>query len=209
MYLKKKCYENIEKLPFCEYEGRYQTPVLKGEDISKAEFVGFNFAKTAKDKANKGVHFFIDDYQFTRLWKRPYDYINLLSQFKYVMTCDFSLYSDFPIALQIYNHYRKHWLGAYWQHNDIKVIPTICWSDKNSYEWCFDGEPKYATVAVSSIGTQNSKQTKEAFLQGYFEMMKRLESERVLFYGDVPKECFGNITRMAAFQDRFKVVNKP
>ena len=47
-----------------------------------------------------------------------------------------------PFAMQIYNQYRKHWLAAYWQLNGITVYPTISWSDENSYEWCFDGEPR-------------------------------------------------------------------
>ena len=34
------------------------------------ELQGFNYAKTTKaeDKADLGCHFFIDDYQFERLW---------------------------------------------------------------------------------------------------------------------------------------------
>lgn len=201
---KKQRYENFEKLPFCESVGKYKIPVIKPDNISDTDFIGFNFAKSAKDKAEKGVHFFVDDYQFTRLWQRPNDYINLLSQFRCVLTCDFSLYTDFPLALQIYNHYRKHWLGAYWQEQGLKVIPTICWSDEESFEWCFDGEPKHSTIAVSSIGTQNNKRAKEMFLKGYKEMMKRLEPERIIFYGNVPEECRENIVRIKAFQDKFR-----
>lgn len=120
------------------------------------------------------------------------------------MSPDFSLYSDFPKALQIYNHYRKHWLGAYWQLNGIEVIPTICWSDESSFEWCFDGEPQGGTVAVSSVGTQLNKQSKQLFLNGYNEMIKRLQPETVIFYGKVPDECMGNIVRIRAFQDKWK-----
>lgn len=87
---------------------------------------------------------------------------------------------------------------------DIKVIPTISWSDKSSFEWCFDGEPIGGTVAVSSVGTQNNKTAKELFINGYNEMMKRLEPETVIFYGTIPQECYGNIVRVKAFQEKFK-----
>ena len=86
----------------------------------------------------------------------------------------------------------------------IKVIPTISWSDKDSFDWCFDGEPKNSIVAVSSVGTQNDKTAKRLFLNGYNEMLKRLEPEMIIFYGNIPDECMGNIIRVKAFQVKFK-----
>jgi hypothetical protein len=155
-------------------------------------------------KKDCGVHFFLDDYQFNRCWNAPDKYIPILQKYKCVLSPDFSLYADFPKAIQIYNHYRKHWLGAYWQLNGIEVIPTICWSDKDSFEWCFDGEPVGGTVAVSSVGTQRSAATKELFLAGYQEMMKKLKPTQIIFYGSVPQECEGNIIKISAFQDKFR-----
>ena len=137
--------------------------------------MGFNFAKSAKHKSEKGLHFFIDDYQFERVWRTPEQYINLLSDFQIVMTPDFSLYTDWPKAIQIYNHYRKHWLGAYWQSFGLQVIPTVAWSDSDSFDWCFDGTPKRSTVAVSSVGTQNSGESKKAFIAGWHKMMDILQ----------------------------------
>lgn len=194
---------NIEQF---ETEGKYHIPILDPYNYEPTEFIGFNFAKSAKDKKNKGVHFFVDDYQFERLWREPNAYIKLLSEFHSLMTPDFSLYQDYPKAIQIYNHYRKHWLGAYWQSLGFKVIPTIAWSDKDSFSWCFDGVPKGATVAVSSVGTQQSKKTKLAFLDGRNTMLERIEPETVIFHGNIPKECNANIIRIKSFQERFKEV---
>ena len=137
------------------------------------------------------------------MWNDPDRYIDLFRRFRYVLTPDFSLYTDFPKALQVYNHYRKHWLGAYWQLNGINVIPTVCWSDKESFEWCFDGEPTHSVVAVSSVGTQRSKGTKRKFLDGYFEMVDRLQPTQIIFYGNVPEECKGNIVRVKQFTDKW------
>ena len=128
----------------------------------------------------------------------------MLSQFRCVMSPDFSTYTDFPKAIQIYNHYRKHWVGAYLQEAGIQVIPTISWSTPDSFEWCFDGEPEGATVAVSSVGCMNSKEKKALFLTGYKEMVRRLQPETIIFYGNVPDECMGNIVRVRAFTDKFK-----
>lgn len=187
-----------------ETVGKYDIPVLEPCYETPWELVGFNFAKTEKDKS-KGIHFFIDDYQFeSRLWRTPEKSAEVLKDFSCVLTPDFSLYTDFPMAMQIYNHYRKHWLGAYWQSLGMNVIPTIAWSDEKSFEWCFDGEPTQSTVAVSSVGTQRNKETKKLFLDGWDAMIDKLHPETVIFYGSVPKECMGNIVRVKAFQDKFR-----
>ncbi len=151
--------ENLNIAQF-ETEGQYNIPALMPYRYEPAEFIGFNFARSAKAKKEKALHFFIDDYQFERLWRNPISYIDLIGEFHSIMTPDFSLYTDYPKALQIYNHYRKHWLGALWQSMGYKVIPTIAWSDESSFDWCFDGVPKGATVAVSSVGTQSSEKNK-------------------------------------------------
>ena len=95
---------NIEQF---ETEGEYHIPTLYPYNYEPTESIGFNFAKSAKDKNNKGVHFFVDDYQFERLWREPNAYIKLLSEFHSLMAPDFSLYQNYPKAIQIYNHYRK------------------------------------------------------------------------------------------------------
>lgn len=203
MYKQQRNYENVNKATF-EGVGVYQIPQIQATHYNSCEFIGFNYARSEKDKNNKGVHFFLDDYQFNRLWTNIDQYISLLSQFKYVLSPDFSMYTDFPKALQIYNHYRKHWIGAYLQEAGVNVIPTIAWSTPDSFEWCFDGEPKGGCVAVSSVGCMKSKKSKELFVLGYREMVKRLEPTQILFYGSVPDECIGNIVRVKQFSEKFK-----
>lgn len=183
--------------------GQYDIPEIEPTQFDSAEFIGFNYARNAKKPESKAVHFFLDDYQFNRVWTDSDRYVEMLKRFKYVLTPDFSLYTGFPKLLQIYNHYRKHWLGAYWQMHGINVIPTICWSDRDSFEWCFDGEPTQSVIAVSSVGTQNSVEKKRRFLDGYFEMVERLEPELIIFYGRVPEEREGNIVKVGAFGNKW------
>lgn len=203
MYRQERNYENLNKGIFPGV-GSFDIPILYPEENTAEEFIGFNYARSCKHPEDKGIHFFIDDYQFTRLWNMPERYLGLLQKFRCVCTPDFSTYTDFPKVVQIYNHFRKHWLGAYWQENGITVIPTISWSDKESFDWCFDGEPVGGTVAVSSVGCMNSKEKKGLFLAGYREMIKRLQPEKIIFYGSVPEECMGNIVKIRAFQEKFK-----
>lgn len=203
--------ENIKRWNFFG-KNKWNIPTIKGIDEfdEKVQFIGFNYAKTCEkqQKTDFGVHFFLDDYQFNRLWNSPDKYIPLLAKFKYVLSPDFSMYMDYPKSMQLWKHYQKHWLGAYMELFGIKVIPTIGWSDKESFKWCFDGEPKNSIVAVSSIGTQKYKESKEAFLDGYREMLKKLKPTLVLFWGNIPKEIDKtNILPMGYIMDeKFKLM---
>lgn len=203
-YRENRNYENLEKRIF-EGVGQYGIPQIHPEKYEgKCQWIGFNFAKSEKRAEEKGVHFFVDDYQFNRIWTNINRYITMLQKFQYVMSPDFSTYTDFPKAIQIYNHYRKHWVGAYLQEYGIKVIPTISWSTPDSFSWCFDGEPEESTVAVSSVGCMNSEKKKALFLEGYKEMVKRLRPETIIFFGNIPTECNGSIIQIKSYQEKFK-----
>lgn len=189
-------FENLDKFVFPGV-GKYNIPEISPvTEYPKGEFIPVKYAMTEKHPERKNVHFFVDDYQFNRFWNSPDRYIPIISRFNAVLSPDFSMYTDMPIAMQIYNSYRKHWLAAYWQLHGITVYPTISWSTPDSYDWCFDGEPVGGIVAVSSVGTQKNKESKRLFLKGYEEMMKRLNPTFVIFCGKVPEECDWNVIRI-------------
>lgn len=198
-------WENCEKRIF-DGVGKYDIPEIQGMyDVDEiSDFIGWNYALKEKHPEDKAVHFFVDDYQFNRLWTNPDAYLEKLKRFQYVFTQDFSPYADFPKAVQVFNHFRKHWIGAYLQENGVRVIPTVTWSYQPSYDFCFDGEPKNSVVAISSVGCMKSKRNKQMLIDGYNEMVKRLEPSCIIFYGMVPDECKGNIIRVKPFQNKFK-----
>lgn len=204
VYRQQRNYENLNKRIFTGV-GEYDIPPLKSAVYEVENWISFNFARSCEEPEKHGIHFFIDDYQFVRLWKAPDTYLPILQQFQAVCTPDFSTYTDFPKAVQIYNHYRKHWLGAYWQEHGIKVIPTISWSDEASFDWCFDGEPVGGMVAVSSVGTQGNKVSAHLFETGYDEMKRRLNPTRIVMYGGIPEFCKDdNIISVKAFQSKWR-----
>lgn len=208
-YRQTRFWENCEKRIY-RGVGKYNIPVIYGLDdvgaIEDCRFIGWNYAKTCRDPSDKVVHFFVDDYQFNRLWTNPDAYITMLQKFRYVLAPDFSPYADFPFAVQVFNHFRKHWIGAYLQENGVNIIPTITWSYEPSWEFCFDGEPENSVVAISSVGCMNSKRNRKMFIDGYAEMVRRLNPSVIIFYGMIPEECRGNIIRIKPFQDKFKKV---
>ena len=131
----------------------FEFPFVKGVfEAEVAERIPFNCFKSEKYPDEKWVHFFIDDYQFERVYNFPNRYIPLLKRFKGVMAPDFSLYTDMPVALQIYSVYKNRYMANLWQKNDIQVIPTVSWSTPESYRFCFEGIAKKSVVAVSTNG---------------------------------------------------------
>jgi len=179
---------NLHNLGIAKFEGegKYDIPILNPvyEMPEVTEWIGFNYVLSDENPEGKGVHFFIDDYQFERVWNDPGKYIEKLSQYKAVLTPDFSPYADMPLAIQIYNHYRKHWIGRLWQENGVTVIPTIRASlDERSLEWYLDGEPHEGVVAISAVWT-STKEGKDYFLnKEYKNMVEILNPKKILVYG--------------------------
>ena len=181
--------ENILNLANATFEGAgyFDIPQLEPTHESEVddiiEWIGFNYVLTDKNPEGKAVHFFIDDYQFERIWKHPEKYVEKLKQYSCVLTPDFSPFADMPMATQIFNHYRKHWIGCFLQQCGVKVVPTIRASrDERSLEWYLDGEPEGGVVAISSMWTQD-EQAKAYFLIEFEMMMQKLKPEKVFVYG--------------------------
>lgn len=163
-------------------EGKYNMPIIEPVDHIPNKLQGFNYVLNKPDH-EAGVHFFLDDYQFERIWQRPDFYIEKLTDFDCVLTPDFSLYLDMPIAMQVWNIYRSRLIGQIMQDYGITVIPTVSWAYKSSFDFCFDGLPKNATLAVSTIGVKQDKEQFQIWVDGMDEMIKRLTPKRIVVYG--------------------------
>ena len=204
-YRLERMYENQQR-GIINGVGEYGIPQLWPEyDVDGVEeWISFNAVKGCRNPEKTGVHFFIDDHEFNRVWERPERYIDLLKPFAAVCSPDFSPYSDFPKAIQIYNHYRKHWCGWWWQKHGIKVIPTITWSSPSTLEWAFDGEPVGGVVALSSVGMFDTVEHEHWLIDGCMAMLDALEPSTVLWKGKVPEEFAGDdrIVKLPNHTDR-------
>ena len=200
---KERFWNNLEKRIF-DGVGPYGFPEIKPEKFYECEYIRFNEANKCLDGNGKGIHFFVDDYHFDNIWFQFNIYTKMLARFDAVLTPDWSIYTDWPVAVNMWNHYKKHYVGAYLQSMGVRVYPTIEWSDKDSYKWCFDGEPEKSCVAVASIGTQQNIEARKLFVYGYDAMLERLQPETIMFWGSLPKECRGNIIRMDRGQGHFR-----
>lgn len=201
--LQHNVFENFERDFEPRYTGLFDIPVMKATQTTGSQFLRFCDWKECDDPENYIAHFYYDDFKFIKAWRDPDMYVDRLKRFKAVISPDFSLYTDFPVALQILSCYRRQWLGAYWQSLGIDVIPDVVWGNEDSFYFCYDGVPMHSVVAVSSVGVKRDKDWNgsqgDVFKKGFDEMMKRLEPTAVLFYGDAIDGLEGNIIQIPSF----------
>ena len=197
--------ENIVNLGKGEFdgEGYYDIPIIRPvyELPEIKEWIGFNYVLSDKDPEGKAVHFFIDDYQFERIWNAPEKYVEALKRYVCVASPDFSPYGDMPMALQIYNHYRKHWVAAYLQEHGVTVLPTIRAStDPRSFDWYLDGEPHGGIVVISFMWAGNDE-IRGIFKNEYSKMKETLQPTKIFVYGKEYDKLDGNIEYIKSFAE--------
>lgn len=189
---------NYIKMPeYWELTEQYGIPKLDGIKLKNPpktmELTAFNeaYKVPSSERKKTNIHFFLGDYLFERTWSKLIQTAEFLEQYKLVLSPDFSLYTDMPKTLQLFNHYKKMYVSKFWQDMGIKVVPVACWSDELSFEFCFEGMPKNSLIAISSVGVMKNKENRYAFELGYAKMLEMLEPKQILWYGK-EHECIDN-----------------
>lgn len=165
-----------------DVDGMFQMPVIHNDGIVPKVLKGFNYALSSKEK-DFGLHFFLDDYQFERLWRAPEQYLDILKEYQCVLSPDFSLYMNMPLAMKIWNVYRSRLLGHWWQEQGLIVIPTISWAEADTFSFCFDGIPQGSIVAVSTIGVKKQDDAFRVWKNGMDAMIEKIHPKIILVYG--------------------------
>ncbi len=171
--------------------GMFKLPLVKKQEISLEDVKLIGYDKiNQSNNYDKIVHFFLDDYRFENIYNNPENKVETLKKYKAVLTPDFSMFVEMPIALQLFSTFKNRWVGAYLQEQGISVIPTVRWGDLTSFNFCFDGIEKGSIVAVSTIGI---KKEKSHFILGYNEMLSRIKPSKIICYGKPFDEMKGDI----------------
>jgi hypothetical protein len=173
---------NLHDVDLERTAGRWQMPIIKATQHIPKDLISFNYMLN-KDAFDKGIHFYIDDYQFERIWNQPYQYMDRLRQFDCALTPDFSMYLEMPLAMQLWNVYRSRMVGQLMQDFGVTVIPTLMWSTEDSFDFCFDGIEPGGVVSVSTIGVKKDKESRKYFDMGMDEAIRRLRPSHIVVYG--------------------------
>ena len=155
--------------------GKWGIPLVKKQELTTENImlVACSDTRANDNEANKkkGVHFFVDDYRFSGIYDNPERTLERYSQYAFLLTPDFSTYSDMDLWRQLESVAKNRWVGAYWQSKGLTVITTVSWGLAQSYDFCFDGIEQHAIVAVGTIGCKHDKLH---FLRGYNAMHERI-----------------------------------
>ena len=180
---------NTFPLGMLKLAGKYDFPVLGRvgpEDAPDALFPFDERNKFKDDGTKQAIHFYCEDAEFESVWLRlarsPH-FPAVVGKAGMAITPDWSLFTDYPLATQIWNVYRSRLAGAVWALQGITVIPSVVWGDRSSYEWCFDGLPKHSVLAISTCHVNPKKGENIGFFEGFRVMADRLEPSHVLVYG--------------------------
>jgi hypothetical protein len=174
---------NLDLLNDVEHTNDFwQMPIIKNNGFVPKDIVGFNYALSNSEK-NVGIHFYVDDYQFERVWNDPQKYVDVLKEYECIFSPDFFLYMDMTMPMKIWNIYRSRLIGAFYQSHGIKVIPTISWAEKETFKFCFEGIPEGSIVSVSTIGVKEEKDAMKVWKDGMDAMISAIKPKTILVYG--------------------------
>lgn len=160
----------------------WQMPTIRRCDVVPSDMIGFKYAKTTKER-DLFVHFYIDDYQFERIWNQPKRYSDLLADFEGIVSPDFSLYVDMPMPMKIWNTYRSRQLGAYYQSIGIDVVPNVSWAEPYTFEFCFEGIERGSVISCGTISIKKDPEMLAMFKEGLTEAIRRIDPPVICIYG--------------------------
>lgn len=173
-------------------DNKWGIPYIRKNSLRRrdVQLLGFDeIGKLNVGNEDRTIHFFKEDYKFLKVYNEPKKYLKKLIRFEALITPDFSMYTDFPLAMQIYSTFMNRWCGAFWQNHGLTVIPSVSWSTKESYDFSFSGIEKGSIVAVSTVGTLKKE---KLFMDGYHEMLKIIQPEYIYCYGKPFKDMEGD-----------------
>ena len=193
---------------FC---GHWDIPYVESSGIIPNKVIPFSKALKSSDYES-WVMFYEYDTAFQRLWNNPEKYLTTLQKYKGIVGPDFSLYGDYPLALQIFNTYRSRVLTHWLKCNGVSVVPNVRWSTEYTYQFCFDGLRKKDIVFVGSHGCSKRSGDKQLFENGLKEMIKKIDPAVICIYGTVSSNVSeliaSNNIKLVAFESEFSLTHE-
>lgn len=111
-----------------ETVGKWNIPLIRRQELDSGEvkLIACSDTKQNDSESNKkrGVHFFVDDYRFNGIYDRPERTLSRYSQYAFLLSPDYSTYSDMSMWRQLENVAKNRWVGAYWQSMGVDRYPN-------------------------------------------------------------------------------------
>lgn len=164
--------------------GKWGLPFVRRQDIDLEDLNLISCTNCINDEReyyDRGVHFFVDDYNFEDIYLSPEKTFSLYSQYRFCCTPDFSVYPEMRMWRQFESVAHSRWCGAWWQAHGMKVVPTVTWDGYSSFEFCFEGIEQGCIVAIATYACHGNE---AAYMRGFRAMCERINPSAVICYGE-------------------------
>jgi hypothetical protein len=164
--------------------GPHDIPKIHPSALVPRKLVAFSEAisSTAAD-SDAWVHFYEDDYRFIRLWNDPEACFTLLEPFAGIISPDFSLYRNMPVAQKVDHTYKNHLLGARMQADGFNVIANVRLSGRSSIPYALAGAPRQSTIALGLHGCTRDLQNRPLVNEEVRIICDELSPSHIVIYG--------------------------
>ena len=197
----------LRPLPPNTKTDEFGNPVLKKDNYNDIEwdevkYTSLSNISSVKNNRQKFVPLlFHYDYSLDRIWNDPFKFFSRISGFLLAPTPDFSAYIGMNPKEIEHNIFKSRWIGSWAQYFHYKVLITVTWGSKDTYDLCFGGIPEGIPVLISTVGCLGCR---ESFLDGFNEMKRRIKPSIIIVRGKVIEGMTGNFI-FIDFKDTFNI----
>jgi hypothetical protein len=135
------------------------------------------------------LSFYTHDRFFDNWWEYPSYYVARIIQAGVLgsITPNYTLYSQGPQAVNLFNTYRSRWMSRYFQEAGIKVIPDVNVAAEAHIELAMLGVPKNPPLLAFQFQSLGGL-TEEEMVKLNLEVINQLQPGHLLIYGGPPAE---------------------
>ncbi len=188
-----------------ELIGPERYPKLQATQFIPENVVSFSERNNIKNPHDYCLDHFIYDYFFEPVWVNCDKYLKKYKQFKTIITTDFSAYRDAPLWERKYNVGRNRTIAYYLQKNGIDVVPVASWAYMEDFDWCLDGLPQNASIAISTNGCMKNFVSYTVLIDGIKTLQELLKPSHLIICGGPLPEIdsqYNNINYYNSFSQR-------
>ncbi len=182
---RKMRYENMHLMDGMKFTIENKMPMVAPYN-GCLDFSVVSYANRSKHNGTgEAMHFFLDDYKFSSVWKNLERVTHSLYKYDYLFAPDYSLFTDDDRYQQVNKQdiYRSRFIAAYWQQCGYQVIPTASWGDANSLKYCFEGLPENSVIAVCGIGHDQDNAHKALWNVAVNRLIEEKKPTTLVVYG--------------------------
>ena len=176
-----------ELIPSMCWDGDIKGVYAIEGDISPARIIQWGTIGLDERMRDHVVSFYAHDNRFeAAIWSKAVTSITKFQAIKpaALVMPDFSLWTNDPPLMNLYNVYRNYWCARYWQEAGLKVLPNILILNEQARDYVTLGMPKKLKAAAIQIRTTDgSDYQKKLFLTELNWWCSQIECEKIFVYG--------------------------